>query len=261
MRVWLERFVLAVCAAAFIGVVLLNTMKLDWTERITLALAIVFFSFFTAHWLHRQGRPQDEQQTAPTSVSPQEPPFAADVLISLIGEGQVWAVYRSSYGNTVAPVSTVLLIRIVNTQNRPASLHSLLVELKTQDGWMLLKRIPLRGVRPFLGPLKSARLVEFSPGDIHDIVDAKPEIRPGETVRGIGLFEYSNRSYVFPGGSATFRITLEDSAHHRAVTESTPGGSPSADPFAQFDSLAIKGTETSADLSKFTLKRFSKPVQ
>ncbi len=69
MPIWLERFVLVVCAAAFIGIVVLNLMKLDWTQRITLGLAVVFFSYFISHTLYKQAKPPVVQP----SVTPPKP--------------------------------------------------------------------------------------------------------------------------------------------------------------------------------------------
>lgn len=70
MPIWLERFVLAVCGTAFIAIVLLNTMKFDWTQRITLGVAILAFSYFVAHTLYEQHNVQSPQQAPANLPSP-----------------------------------------------------------------------------------------------------------------------------------------------------------------------------------------------
>jgi hypothetical protein len=77
VSIWLERFVLTVCAAALLTIVVANTPKLDLTQRFTLGVAIVAISYFAAHTVHKQRNTQVQEQSsaslAPTrSQSPTE---------------------------------------------------------------------------------------------------------------------------------------------------------------------------------------------
>ncbi len=68
--IWLERYLLPVCAAASIGIIVLNPMNFDWTQRITLGVAIVAVSYFAAHTLHKQRSVQLPQQPPANRASP-----------------------------------------------------------------------------------------------------------------------------------------------------------------------------------------------
>lgn len=54
--VFLERFVLAICAAGIIALII-NPMKFDGTQRITLVIAIAFFAYFVAHTIYVTSKP------------------------------------------------------------------------------------------------------------------------------------------------------------------------------------------------------------
>jgi hypothetical protein len=65
---WVERFLLAVLVAAFVGIVLFNNMKMDVTQRITLAIAILAFSYFLAYTIHKNKiKPIDREVRAESS--------------------------------------------------------------------------------------------------------------------------------------------------------------------------------------------------
>lgn len=72
MLVWLERFVLTLCAAAFLTIVVLNALNFDWAQRITLAVAIVAISYVAAHTIQKQRSVQATQQS-PTIPKPSLP--------------------------------------------------------------------------------------------------------------------------------------------------------------------------------------------
>jgi hypothetical protein len=59
--VWLERFVLTVLAGAFTAAVLVNAMKFDIAQRVSLGIAIAAIAYFVAHTVHIQ-------KAAPTPV-------------------------------------------------------------------------------------------------------------------------------------------------------------------------------------------------
>jgi dsDNA-binding SOS-regulon protein len=51
--VWLERYVLPICVTLVVGLVILNPLKMDWQQRVSLFLAISAFAYFIGHSLHR----------------------------------------------------------------------------------------------------------------------------------------------------------------------------------------------------------------
>jgi hypothetical protein len=53
VRLWLERFVLTICAAVVISLTILNPLKLDWQQRVSLALAVSAFAYFIGHTLNK----------------------------------------------------------------------------------------------------------------------------------------------------------------------------------------------------------------
>jgi hypothetical protein len=54
---FIERFLLAILAAVFVGLVVLNPLKFDWTQRVTLGGCIVLGAYFVAHTALRTKEP------------------------------------------------------------------------------------------------------------------------------------------------------------------------------------------------------------
>ena len=52
MSVFLERFVLPILAAVVMGVIMLNPLKFDWHQRISLLIAVVAFAYFVGRTIH-----------------------------------------------------------------------------------------------------------------------------------------------------------------------------------------------------------------
>jgi hypothetical protein len=65
---FLERFVLTVLAAVLIGVILLNPFKLDWRQRVSLAVAVVAFAYFVGHTVHKMNRAPSQFTAPPEST-------------------------------------------------------------------------------------------------------------------------------------------------------------------------------------------------
>lgn len=53
MYLWLERYILPVCAAVVFGLTILNPLKLDWQQRVSLAIAISAIAYFVGHTLRK----------------------------------------------------------------------------------------------------------------------------------------------------------------------------------------------------------------
>jgi hypothetical protein len=83
--VWLERFALTLLASAFLGLVILNTLKFDTTQRWSLGIGLLAISVFVGQTLHLQKKadappvaapvpaPQAETGAAPTPSSNRTP--------------------------------------------------------------------------------------------------------------------------------------------------------------------------------------------
>src|SRR5215475_15159123 len=65
--IWIERFALTIFAAAFFGLVILNTLHMDWIQRLGLAAGLLGFSIFLAQTLHLRTKAatNNQQQKAP----------------------------------------------------------------------------------------------------------------------------------------------------------------------------------------------------
>ena len=53
MQLWLERYILPICATIVFGIIILNPFKFDWPQRLSLLVAISAFAYFVAHTIHK----------------------------------------------------------------------------------------------------------------------------------------------------------------------------------------------------------------
>lgn len=72
MRLWLERFIIPICAAIVISLSILNPLKMDWRQRVSLAVAVSFFAYFVAHTLHRTAAASDPNEEMKASLRVQQ---------------------------------------------------------------------------------------------------------------------------------------------------------------------------------------------
>jgi hypothetical protein len=72
MRLWLERFIIPICAAIVISLSILNPLKMDWRQRVSLGLAVAFFAYFVAHTLHRTEAATDPNQELKAALQVQQ---------------------------------------------------------------------------------------------------------------------------------------------------------------------------------------------
>jgi hypothetical protein len=72
MRLWLERFIIPICAAIVISLSILNPLKMDWRQRASLALTVTFFAYFVAHTLHRTEAATDPNQDLKATLQGQQ---------------------------------------------------------------------------------------------------------------------------------------------------------------------------------------------
>jgi hypothetical protein len=237
--VFLERFILPLCAGTVILLALTNPMKFDATQRVTGTAALLFVAYFVAHTVYKKPEPEL---------------FTADVVTALVGEGTVWGVFHSN--TYVTPISAVLYLRITNLQDQAASLSALSIEIKWNKKWVQLRRIPVRTITPYLGSLNNARHISIAPDDINEILATKQVFSSKEGVTGTMLALSADPGISFAAGeSASFKVTLEDALHRRIVIESQT--TPTVDPYGGTSGdLAIQAFQDWADLTKLTMRRF-----
>jgi hypothetical protein len=72
MRLWLERFIIPICAAIVISLSVLNPQKWDWQQRVSLAVAVALFAYFLAYTLHRMSAATDPSQEIKTALQGQQ---------------------------------------------------------------------------------------------------------------------------------------------------------------------------------------------
>lgn len=79
--VFLERFLLTVCAAAFFGLIVVNSMNLDGPQRISLGIAIIAAAYFVGHTVHKFNQAKSPllpiKAAVSTPIAPQEQPAPA----------------------------------------------------------------------------------------------------------------------------------------------------------------------------------------
>lgn len=68
MPVFVEKIVLPVLAAVVMGLILLNPLKFDWPQRISLFIAVVAVAYFLSHTLHLRSESLRLSQQAPIST-------------------------------------------------------------------------------------------------------------------------------------------------------------------------------------------------
>lgn len=72
MLIWLEKFVMAVCAASFVALVLLNLVKFDLVQRLSLAVALAAFALFVGRTIAT-----DRPLSRPSTISEKETELVA----------------------------------------------------------------------------------------------------------------------------------------------------------------------------------------
>jgi hypothetical protein len=230
------------------------------------ALAVV--SIYTIAHLapaNSKGHASDNMGADSKDQPPEKPLYAAEVGAAILNPGQFWAVYRVGTGEMVAPIDSLIgHIVIVNLQDRPVSLNSVSLEISNGSGWMQLRRIPLNGVTLYMGPLNRAAVTTGIPGDLNSpLVNA--EIPPGKTIRGMGIFEYSDPNFRTTGTvREKIRVTITDTAKHRVqLTDTDPEEHKAGvdDPFGSTEQSSLTFTGPPADLSILPMRRFLPPSQ
>ncbi len=56
MPVFLERFVLTALSALFVAVIIVNPLKLEWPQQVSLSVAVIALAFFVGYTVERTSR-------------------------------------------------------------------------------------------------------------------------------------------------------------------------------------------------------------
>ncbi len=72
MRLWLEKFILTICAAIVISLSILNPLKWDWQQRVSLGLAVAFFAYWVAYTHNRMEAATDPNQELRATLQGQQ---------------------------------------------------------------------------------------------------------------------------------------------------------------------------------------------
>jgi len=73
LLIFLERFVLPILAALVVGIILLNPLKFDRAQQISLFLAVVCTAFFIGHTINKKQQTNAVGPTQPAVTTPLEP--------------------------------------------------------------------------------------------------------------------------------------------------------------------------------------------
>jgi hypothetical protein len=105
---WFERYILPICVAIVFGLTILNPLKLDWRQRVSLAIGVSAFAYFVAHTIHKppSKNTQPEQrieflERQVESLQSQQQQLAADAK-SKESEKQRRQAIRGQLGNFIA---------------------------------------------------------------------------------------------------------------------------------------------------------------
>jgi len=218
-------------------------MGFDTTQRVTGAVGLLFLAYFAAHTVHKHNQgPKPKQE---------ESLFAASVLSAIPNDPRMpfWVVSQPS--KTAYPVDLLLKIRVVNLQDKRASVDSIKVEIMGVTDWIHLVPIPPQGMAFFGGRLSSARQFTVSPEDISEVFQS--EMTPGETMEATGFFESSVKPVVPVPTPFKFRITLRDTVDRISVFENTLNRAPGEQPMLGQSSIRLFGELQ--DFSSFKQER------
>lgn len=97
MTVFVERFLLGICVAAFYGIVVINTMSLNVHQRIGLGMVLVGAAYFFGHTTYKKPEPHPAPSTL---VQPSAAPKTGDATAN--GDH---SIANTGNGNTIDQAS------------------------------------------------------------------------------------------------------------------------------------------------------------
>jgi hypothetical protein len=209
--VWLERLALGVLATSFVGLIVLNVLKMSAFQRVTLGIVIVAGSLFIADIVYKRNKPE----IAPTATIVPPRFFKVDLIQQIFSgilagnqDPTFWIVRNDK---TVIPIDLFLLLRVVNLQSTPASLDQFKIEMRMRgDRWVEIHDFQSPSFRVYQGlDLRSVLEVSVKPPSV-GVVFARA-IPPSETKRAIAMCQIpaAELGNVEPG-VPRLRVTIVD---------------------------------------------------
>jgi hypothetical protein len=90
VSVFLERFLLVVCAAAFYGIVISNTMQIDIQYRIGIGLTLLGIAYILGHAVYTTNHPNKTAVSASTDGSPDQKDKSQPIQEKIPAEQQIF---------------------------------------------------------------------------------------------------------------------------------------------------------------------------
>jgi hypothetical protein len=210
-------------------------------------------------------KPSPPQKETPKENGSSEIPkklYALSVGAALQSTGLIWGVFNAPPSGALAPVNLILAMSVTNLQDKKAMLKRISLETKTPHGWMLLRRLPSSGftwVAALQNEFTHAQKLRIQPEDI-TIPLTDRNLDAGETITGLGVFEYEDRAYVVKSGEPSkYRVTIVDFAGNKDVIETSPQEDLQAneDKYSMIGgSVSIANTGESMDISNLPIRWF-----
>jgi len=240
--IFLERFILPLFAASVVILAITNPMKFDAAQRVTGTLALIFAAYFIGHTVYESNR----------STPAPAPDFATVNLLTVvtsIPQGNVfWGLSRSVSGQAVWPIDCLLWLEIA-AKGTPITLNYMSLEIKTENGWMPLRRLPGGEMVLYMGSLNQATPFALDVPEIFSFFNHS--IDQWRTVIGFSIYQYTSLSVPL-ATTRKLRVTLTDASGQTMTRELEAVNPP--DPSGSVPHrLNFLGNAT--DLSSFALKR------
>jgi len=209
---FVERFILVVLAALFIAVAITNPMRLDTTQRVTAAVAIVFAAYFIAHTLYNQIQPKVDKYVD------------ADILqiMPITLPNRWWVV--DTQQRMASPVDFFLLIRLTSLDDAPLVVDDFKMEvLGNGDKWIKINVLTNGPVWKAYGgqSLNSVFRITTDPADIWQSLTKT--FSPKEPRLGIALCQFTTPNPdIPPDPNPRFRIVIRDAKRRLSIIEPAP---------------------------------------
>ena len=242
VRVFLERFVLTVLAAILL-LAITNSMKLDWTERITFTVAAIAIAYLVGH--------EAEKVRLPAPMP--KPDFATAELIGSIERlagFQPIGLYRVDSVTYATPIDSVIILQIT-IKDKPITLNSISIEEKTSDGWMLLKRVPGTSVTLYYElPENKAKQISIVGTELSEIL--LRNFDPEKSFVCFGYFEYT-ATWKPAEDKPVYRLTMRNSLGETVSVELQSVNNPDV---WSGPSWSLTAGKENIDLSKIPMRDF-----
>ncbi len=242
VRVFLERFVLTVLAAITV-LAINNSMKLDWTERISLAVAAIAIAVFVGRRVEKDRRP----------VPVPSADFATAEWIGSIERiagFEPLGLYKVGYDTYATRIDCVIILQIT-IKDKPTTLNFISIEEKTSDGWMLLKRLPASAVTLYYRlPENKAKQISIVGTDLSE--NLLRNFEPGKSFVCFGYFEYT-ASWKTAEDKFVYRLTMKNSLGETVSVELRSANNPDV---WSGPSWSLTAGKKNVDLSKIPMRDF-----